>query len=359
MPYESVLNRRQMELQYVEQTFHLRILGLALGVFPVGAVFHALNAAAWAWIVLAVYVLIWPHVACSLARRAESPGQVELRSILMDASLVGFWVVLMHFNAVPSLTLVMVMGMTLVSSGGWRLMVRGLLALIGGSLAGIALVGFVWLPVSTMQVVIATIPLLVVYPVVVSAATNRLARRVGNQNRMLNELSRTDGLTTLPNRQHWQHALTLEFQRYLRTHRPATLVMLDLDGFKTLNDSHGHTAGDKVLRRVADILHENSRNIDTPGRFGGDELALVMPETDRDGARMLMERIRREVEREEFDDSKHIRVTVSIGLAEINRYMTDPLDWIKAADDALYMAKERGRNRVCTAAYEAPPGASF
>ena len=95
--------------------------------------------------------------------------------------------------------------------------------------------------------------------------------------------------------------------------------MIDLDGFKPLNDTYGHTVGDPVLRRVADILHENCRSIDTPGRFGGDEFGLVMPETDRDGARMLMERVRREIEREVFGDDDAMHVTVSIGLAEINR----------------------------------------
>ncbi|MDA3915324.1 diguanylate cyclase [Oleiagrimonas sp.] len=359
MPLETVLNRNQLELQYVEQTFHLRMLGLAVGALSVGAAFLELHAASWEWALLAVYVLFWPHLAYGLSRRAKSPGQGEHRSIYIDASVAGFLIALIHFSAVPSLTMVMVTGMTTVSTGGWRLMVRGLMVMLVGAALAIAITGCHWQPQSSMNVIVATIPLMVAYPVAVSAAINRLARKVGNQNRMLNELSRTDGLTTLPNRQHWQHALTLEFQRYLRTHRPATLVMLDLDGFKVLNDTYGHTTGDKVLRRVADILHENSRNIDTPGRFGGDELALVMPETDRDGARMLMERIRREVEREEFDESSRIKITVSIGLAEINRLMTDPLDWIKAADDALYMAKDRGRNRVCTAAYEAPPGASL
>ena len=132
--------------------------------------------------------------------------------------------------------------------------------------------------------------------------------------------------------------------------------MLDLDGFKPLNDTYGHPVGDTVLRRIADILHENCRNIDSPGRFGGDEFGLVMPETDRDGARMLIERVRREIEREVFGDDDALHVTVSIGLAEINRSMSDPLDWIKAADDELRLAKEQGRNRVCTAPYAAHPG---
>lgn len=349
--YVANIKKHQNELQYIEQTYHLRMLGLVLGMFPVAAILYDLHVPVWQWVTLGVFALVWPQLAYILARAALSPGRAETRSILVDAAMAGLWLNLIHFNAVPSLSILMITGTTLVSSGGWLLMLRGLSMMVLGCLLGILLAGFNWQPHTSDQVLLATIPLLVAYPIAVSAATYRLARRVGRQNLLLNQLSRTDSLTTLPNRHHWQQSLTLEFQRYLRTHRPASLVMIDLDGFKHLNDTHGHTMGDRVLRRIADILHENCRSIDTPGRFGGDEFGLVMPETDRDGARMLMERVRREVEREVFDDEDTIRITVSIGLAEIDLTMSDPVDWIKAADDALYLAKEQGRNRVCTAAY--------
>jgi len=345
------INKHQSELQYVEQSYYLRMLGLALGMLSVGMVFHELNVPVWQWVLLGILTVVWPQLAHYFASHAEHPARAEVRSILVDVGLAGAWVVLVRFNAVPSLTILMIAGTTMVSSGGWRLLVRGLSMMMIGFLLGILLTGWHWQPRTSDHVLLATIPLLVAFPVVVSAATYRLARRFGRQNEMLSQLSRTDSLTSLPNRHHWQQSLTLEFQRYLRTRRPATLVMLDLDGFKALNDAHGHMVGDEVLRRVADILNENCRSIDTPGRFGGDELGLVMPETDRDGARMLMERVRKEVEREVLADNDDIRVTVSIGLAEIDASMSDPLDWIKAADDALYLAKEQGRNRVCTAAF--------
>lgn len=344
-------NRHQIELRYAEQSYYLRMLGLALGMLSVGMVFHELAVPAWQWGLLGVLAVLWPQLAHVLASRANNPARAEVRSILTDAGLAGVWLVLIHFNAVPSLTILMIAGTTLVSSGGWRLLVRGLSMMMIGFLVCIVLTGWHWQPATSNQVLLATIPLMVAYPVVVSAATYRLARRFSRQNQLLSQLSRTDSLTNLPNRHHWQQSLSLEYQRFLRTRRPAALVMIDLDGFKSLNDTHGHTVGDQVLRKVADILNENCRSIDTPGRFGGDELGLVMPETDRDGARMLMERVRREVEREVYADSDDIHVTVSIGLAEIDASMSDPMDWIKAADDALYLAKEQGRNRVCTAAF--------
>ncbi len=349
------IKRQQSELQYIEQTYHLRMLGLVLGMLPVGMILHARQAPVWEWLLLVVYALAWPQIAYLLARAAPSPGRAEIRSILFDASMGGVWLCLIHFNAVPALTILMVTSTTLVASGGWLLLLRGQLLVLVGCLVGVGIFGFHWEPETSDWVLLANIPMLVTYPVAVSAATYKLARRVVRQNQLLNQLSRTDSLTTLANRHHWQQSLTLEFQRYLRTRRPASLVMLDLDGFKHLNDAHGHPLGDRVLRRVADILHENCRTIDTPGRFGGDEFGLVMPETDRDGARMLMERVRREVEREVFDEADTIQVTVSVGVAEIDGTMSDPVDWIKAADDALYLAKEQGRNRVCTAPYTARP----
>lgn len=351
--HNSAINKRQQKLYFIEQTYHMRMLGAALLALAVGACLYALQAPIWQWLLLGVFLLLWPQAAYFVARRAQSPTQTEFRNILLDALLAGFWIALVQFNAVPALTLLTVSAVTLVSAGGWRLLVQGLLALVLGCGCGVLVAGMAWHPPTSMTVLAFSIPLLVIYPVVISSLVYRLARRVNKQNHMLDQLSRTDELTQLPNRHHWQQALNLEFQRCLRTHRPATLVMLDLDGFKQLNDRCGHTSGDAVLRRVADILDENSRELDTPGRYGGDELTLVMPETDRDSARMVMERMRDRIEHETFDEIEDIRVTISIGLAEIDAGMSDPLDWIKAADDALYLAKEQGRNRVCTATYVA------
>ncbi len=356
MSSQASISKTQMQLQYVERAYQLRMLGLILAALPVTVILHDLHVPMWQWLMLGAYVLIWPQVSYLAARRAQSPAKAEVNSILADAVSAGIWIAIIQFNAVPGMVILMELGMTLVSSGGWRLAARGLLFAMLGTLLGILLVGLHWVPATNMEVLIASIPLLVVYPLVVSGATYQLARRVRRQNQLLNQLSRTDGLTGLPNRHHWQQAMALEFQRYLRTHRSAILVMIDVDGFKPLNDTYGHTAGDHILGRLAEILRENSRNIDTPGRFGGDEFALVMPETDRDGARMLMERVRREVERETFGDHGTIRVSVSIGLAEVDTDMSDPVDWIKAADDALYLAKEQGRNRVCTAPFAGPRG---
>ena len=167
-------------------------------------------------------------------------------------------------------------------------------------------------------------------------------------NRLLEQLNRTDTLTGLANRAHWLETAAREMQRYLRNQRPAALVLLDIDGFKQVNVRHGHAAGDVLLRELADVLRGSLRSTDTPGRLGGDEFGIVLPETGLEHAREVAERIRQRVERiGHIDDTLVQPCTLSLGVAEVGPRHANVEAWIKQADIALYLAKTQGRNRVC------------
>lgn len=156
----------------------------------------------------------------------------------------------------------------------------------------------------------------------------------------LEELSATDDLTGLKNRRAFDHILESEWAFSSRYGTPLSLLALDLDHFKQVNDTLGHPAGDKLLRNVAHVLKRNDRANDTAARIGGEEFIVVLPNTDMQGAAILAERIRREVEA--------IGVTtISIGIAGRDDATPQPEDMIAAADKALYAAKRSGRNRVC------------
>lgn len=135
--------------------------------------------------------------------------------------------------------------------------------------------------------------------------------------------------------------------------RVVALVMLDLDHFKTLNDSFGHPFGDEVLQVVGDILHEFLRTTDAPCRYGGEEFALILTETDEKGAIVTAERIRQQIAGHAFrPKDRHVAVTASLGIASSELFDRQTLStsmFITAADDALYQAKHEGRNRVCVA----------
>ena len=130
------------------------------------------------------------------------------------------------------------------------------------------------------------------------------------------------------------------------------MLMLDVDHFKDYNDTHGHPAGDKVLKIMSDIITTRLRDVDISARYGGEEFAILLPETDRSAGKMLAEEIRSQVEEYPFDnqDTQPLgTVSISIGVAEFPGDSGGASSLIQKADDALYRAKSKGRNRVVTA----------
>ncbi|MFC2993615.1 sensor domain-containing diguanylate cyclase [Halomonas tibetensis] len=165
----------------------------------------------------------------------------------------------------------------------------------------------------------------------------------------LRRLSLTDELTGLYNRRHLLARMEEEIARYARHGTPFSVVMIDLDHFKLVNDSHGHAAGDAVLQGLAALFKERLRDSDVAGRSGGEEFLLLLPGTDEAGARAIAETLRKAFSQMRFDDGKAstFTVTLSAGVAEM-RHRKERLQHLWArADGALYLAKAQGRNQVC------------
>ena len=161
-------------------------------------------------------------------------------------------------------------------------------------------------------------------------------------------LATTDTLTGLFNRRLFDERLNGEMQRSHRYGKSFSLMMLDIDHFKKVNDSYGHPAGDAVLRQLAAVLREQTREVDTVARYGGEEFVIVAPESDGSSAKLVGERIRKAVAGTAFilPDGREIGVTVSIGIACYPRCADGAEAMIERADKALYLAKREGRNRV-------------
>ncbi len=153
----------------------------------------------------------------------------------------------------------------------------------------------------------------------------------------------TDSLTGLFNRRKGRETLALEIVRAQRHHRPLSIIFFDIDHFKEINDKHGHLVGDRILRQVAKVVLEKVRSIDTLARWGGEEFMLISPETGRDEACQVAERLRQNIEQRFVRNP--IRVTASFGIAQLQE--NDDLNALyRRADDKLYEAKSAGRNRV-------------
>jgi len=158
------------------------------------------------------------------------------------------------------------------------------------------------------------------------------------------ELATRVGLTGLFNHRALLERLGEEFGRAVRHDLPLSLLLLDIDHFKSYNDAYGHPAGDEALRRVAQTLRTVIRETDTVARYGGEEFFVVLPQTDADGALVMAERIRQGIE---SAGEEGYRVTISIGVCMRQTWMSGLEALILGADDALYRAKAAGRNQVC------------
>ncbi len=157
-----------------------------------------------------------------------------------------------------------------------------------------------------------------------------------------------DGLTNLFDQTSFKHRLKEELERQERYGGPLSLVMFDLDHFKSINDTYGHSEGDAVIRNVADILRGQIRKIDTAARYGGEEFSVILPEVDTPAAIIFAERLREKVQNS-FSETPY-KVTISIGIYTNPQGRNDvPENLIKQADSHLYVAKRTGRNRVCAA----------
>ena len=166
------------------------------------------------------------------------------------------------------------------------------------------------------------------------------------------EMAVMDQLTGLHNRRFMDNRLAVMFDESALRARSLSLLVLDIDHFKSVNDSWGHDAGDEVLREFADRVRACTRGIDLVARMGGEEIVVVLPDTGRDAAYRVAERIRERVESAPFaiqNNTRDIRVTVSVGVSNRRAGDTSSADMMKRADDALYRAKADGRNRVIVA----------
>ncbi len=161
----------------------------------------------------------------------------------------------------------------------------------------------------------------------------------------------TDSLTGVPNRQWLLEQGVTFLKAFKENKRLLSAVMIDVDHFKSVNDEHGHQAGDRVLCDVAAVLQSNKRELDLLGRYGGEEFLMFLPHTQRDEAHMVCERIRSAIQEHTSEfEGKQIKVTISVGVAsETFDALTTLDDLIRRADDALYRAKRQGRNMVVTA----------
>lgn len=335
--------------RFAARAYRLRVIGLGIGFFCVASVFVQLRANPLLSALLFCHGFIWPHLAYRFALACEVPYRGEQANIMVDAAFGGLWVVAMRFNVLPSVLIIAMLSMDNIAAGGMRLFARGLVAHCVGAAIGAAALGVVFAPESRMLTVLACIPLVVLYPIALGWTTYRMAQKLAERSRELERLSRTDGLTDVFNRRHWERMLAESFDRCRASGESACLLLFDLDHFKRINDELGHVAGDAVLQGFARFLRQSVREADIVGRYGGEEFGVVLPDTTLAEAGQIVDRLMASVRAQVRDDPVAFPCTASAGLADYRPTMENYHAWLKEADRCLYRAKARGRDRVVVA----------
>jgi diguanylate cyclase (GGDEF)-like protein len=176
----------------------------------------------------------------------------------------------------------------------------------------------------------------------------RFAAELAMTNRRLQDAALLDPLTGIPNRRYAMDRIQQEWAAAERGARPLACMLIDVDHFKRINDTHGHDVGDLVLQRVADTLKHGARTHDVICRIGGEEFLVICPDTDASAAGQCAERLRQAVGAMRIAlGSTTLTLTISIGVAAMDAGMSSPDSMIKASDQAVYAAKQAGRNRIC------------
>nr|WP_318382453.1 diguanylate cyclase AdrA [uncultured Enterobacter sp.] len=327
-----------------------RIAGHTGLFFPLAGVMvsQPINGA-W-WLALVGWSFIWPHMAWQLAIRASDPLAAEINNLRADAILAGLWMGLIGMNMMPSAVLAMMVGVNLMGAGGPKLCGSGIILLIVASLVTLQLTGIAIAPSSAPLEWWLSLPFILIYPVLFAWVSYCTTSRLAEQKRRLQLMSTRDGMTGVFNRRHWEILLRNEYDNCRRHQQISTLLLIDIDHFKTINDTCGHDVGDEAIIALTRHLQLTLRGSDVIGRFGGDEFAVIMSGTTADSAIAAMGRVHARLENFLLPCEPQMALRISVGVSPLTPEMSNYREWLKTADVALYKAKNAGRNRTEVAA---------
>lgn len=337
MPLHRDIHRR---------TYPLRVSYLTLGGIVVAAslAYHPNNLAWWAF--TAVSALVWPHIAFLHSRHHQDPFHAEYVNCLVDALIIGCWIALMHWSLLPSFCILAIGVADRFYTGLKRRWASTLLALLSGMLLMSALIHPAPQWDAPLVVQLSLLPLIILHSAYASWSTSRMLKILARQNLQLRLLGRIDPLTTVYSRDYWWKKARTALQQHRSQQEQTSLLVIDIDHFKTVNDVYGHIVGDEVLKQIGLCIRNCLRNKDIAGRYGGDEFTVLCKNASAEEAYTVALRIRDKLAQMRIREYPDLRISASIGVAAADASFESVTEWIKAADSALYSAKSAGRDQV-------------
>ena len=334
-------------------------------LFPVlGTHLAFIHAGLLEWILLALQLLLYPQLVYWRAHRSADPLRAEMQNLLVDDVLLGMWVASWGFPLWISFILFIGVCLNLMIFQGRRGLSKVFLAMLVGVLVVVLVGGLRFRPdtspLTTGLCMLALALYLFMFAndaytrgVALRQSRKQLGTRIAEITLLqakLQEQASRDPLTGLFNRRHLDKMLAKELAECRQADAELTLVMIDIDRFKGVNDNFGHLAGDEMIRTLAELLLRHAQEGDLACRFGGEEFLLMMPRTPVSVALQRSERLRKEFEAMRVSFEGHdMRTTLSFGIAGFPGHGSEPTPLLQMADKALYAAKLRGRNCIVDA----------
>lgn len=362
-------------MNYRNRTGSFVMLFATIGVHMAGKDYGPL-----AWVLLTMQFLGYPHLLYWLARRARDARRAELNNMVVDTLLFGVWAAALEFPLWITFILFVGAIFNLTVFRGPKGFVQAVAVMLCGALMVVASTGLRlspntdW-PTTLLSIVSVSIWMLIVasgaYSRAVMLHETRQRLREGEQalrqqldeihalQSQLKEQANRDPLTGLYNRRYLDSTMERELARCGREGRPLSLMLIDIDRFKQINDTYGHQAGDEVLKTLAAMLDEQARAADVVCRYGGEEFLLLLP-----GMPQAIAQERAELHRAAFGAATiqfgelRIQAALSVGIATYPSHGTSQQELVGCADQALYRAKTEGRNRVVVFEAKTPETAS-
>lgn len=333
-------------LRFAKRTYFPRIIGCCMSSICVAPAIAIYPNHLAIWVVLFLNGFIWPHAAYHLAIHTSNPFKAEIRNLQIDVAFGGAWIAVMGFNALPSAVIIAMVGMNNIAAGGKSLFFKCLAIQAVVALGVFLLADIPFQPQTTPWQLYLCLPMIIIYPIFLGNVTFRTSRKLAEHKQAIMKISVRDGLTGLYNRRHWESLLDHEIESYRRYRHKSTLVLIDIDHFKEINDNYGHSVGDQAIILLAQELQQTMREADIIGRYGGDEFAAILPHCTAEQAQKTLERLQSRLNNDLFPQHAELRVQISAGIAECQETAETAAQWLNAADAALYKAKNGGRNRI-------------
>ncbi|MEX8506742.1 MAG: diguanylate cyclase, partial [Leptothrix ochracea] len=331
---------RDKGLRLARRIYLPRCIGLGLGAFCVAAGMHQHGVPGWAWVVLGLHALVWPHAAYQWSIHHPEPLLCERRNLWLDAAAGGFWVPMMGFNVLPSVLILTMLSMDNIATGGPRFFGRGLIASALGIGLGCGVAGIDVQLGSNLATILACLPFMVIFPITIGVVTYRTATQLGQRKRELYWLGQHDALSGLWTRAYLERHMDEALLAFNQSGQTATLVMADVDHFKHINDAMGHLVGDEAIQSLGDVLRTQTRQSDIPARLGGDEFCLLLPRTGLDAALALIGRIQGALAQ------RPMPISMSYGVVTLSADIHSRRQWLARTDRMLYAVKRSGRGKV-------------